>query len=491
MIPAPPSQLFGPLFQQVQEQALFHDSKTFADAVPLRDPAEILAEWQAAPSADTDALLAFVQANFLLPDEPPMRGPAAANLSDYIAGAWPMLTRDPAIPSAGSSLLGLPRRYVVPGGRFRELYYWDSYFTMLGLSRSGRQDLVEDMIADFGDLIDRYGHIPNGTRTYYLTRSHPPVLYLMAGLSADHSEDSRRQRLGWLRREHAFWMAGADGLAPGEAHRRVVRLADGTLLNRYWDDSDSPRDESWREDVALARTVPDRDPHELWRDLRAAAESGWDFSSRWLADHQSLGTIRTTRFLPVDLNALLFGLERTIAQEAADLGEPDAKALAQVAEDRRTAIERYLWDEQARRYADYDLDAATPSGQLTAAAAFPLFTGVASGNRACATAVALTELLCPGGLAATAERTGEQWDAPNGWAPLQWVAVTGLRQYGALELADTIAARWLAMVDRHYREHGELVEKYDVVACTGGGGGEYGLEVGFGWTNGVTLALSN
>ena len=124
--------------------------------------------------------------------------------------------------------------------------------------RSGRQDLVEDMIANFGSLLERFGHIPNGTRSYYLSRSHPPVFYLMAGLSQDASEAGRRRRLDWMRTEHRFWMDGADGLAPGGESRRVVRLPDGALLNRYWDDADGPRDESWREDVALAASVPGR-----------------------------------------------------------------------------------------------------------------------------------------------------------------------------------------------------------------------------------------
>lgn len=489
MTPPPPSALFGPLFIAVQEQAVFPDSKTFADAVPRMPPAAILRAWHVAAPADRDALAAFVDDHFEIPESVPTRGPDAATVRDYITGAWPTLIREEPSPPADSSALSLPRRYVVPGGRFRELYYWDSYFTMLGLARSGRQDLVEEMILDFGDLIDRFGHIPNGTRSYYLTRSHPPFFYLMAGLSLDRSHSARRRRLGWLRQEYAFWMAGADTLTPGNAHRRVVRLPDGALLNRYWDDSDAPRDESWREDVALAQEAPDRDPSELWRDLRAAAESGWDFSSRWLGDGRTLATIRTTRLLPVDLNALLFGLERAIAREAAALDDVDARVFTAAADARRAAIERFLWHPDAGHYADYDLDTGAPADGLTGAAAFPLFVEAASTERAGSTAQALRRLLRAGGLAATERPTDQQWDEPNGWAPLQWVAVAGLRAYGEGGLADAIASRWVAMVSDHFRRHGQLVEKYDVVARDGGGGGEYGLEVGFGWTNAVTLAL--
>lgn len=485
-----PSDLFGDLFAAVQERGLFTDSKTFADAIPRRAPEAILRDWQTQTPADDAALTAFVADNFDLPHDEDCVPPDARPLRDHIIELWPTLTREPAVPAPGSSLLALPRRHVVPGGRFRELYYWDSYFTMLGLVRSGRQDLVEDMIAVFGSLIDRYGHIPNGTRSYYLSRSHPPVFYLMAALSQDGSDAARRERLRWMRAEHAFWMAGEDALAPDGEHRRVVRLVDGSLLNRYWDDRAAPRDESWREDVELARRVPDRDAGELWRDIRAAAESGWDFSSRWLADGKSLETIRTTRLLPIDLNALLFGLERAIAEEAAALGDPAAaKAYSHRAAARRDAIDRHLWNRTAGFFADYDLDLAQVRDQPTAAQGFALFTGAALPERASSTADALRGLLRAGGLLVTGDHTGQQWDAPNGWAPLHWIAIEGLRAHGQHALADTIAKRWLALVERHYAATGQLLEKYDVENYGAGGGGEYGTEIGFGWTNGVSLEL--
>ncbi|MGN6691554.1 MAG: alpha,alpha-trehalase TreA [Sphingopyxis sp.] len=485
-----PAGLFGPLFAAVQERALFPDSKTFADARPRRAPAAILADWKAERPEGRDELRRFVLANFDLPQDwadPPLdQRPLAA----HIEALWPLLTRAASEPAPGSSELWIPHAYVVPGGRFRELYYWDSYFTMLGLARSGQQQLVENMIANFGSLLDRIGHIPNGTRSYYVSRSHPPFFHLMAALSRDASGEGRRRRLGWMVREHDYWMDGAADLAPGAAARRVVRLADGALLNRYWDDSDRPRDESWREDVALAAEAEARDAGALWRDLRAAAESGWDFSSRWLADGQSLGSIRTTRLVPADLNALLFGLEQAISAEAEGLGDRGMAADYAVRADARArAIADHLWYEAGGHYVDFDLDSGAPSDRLTAAAAFPLFAGIATSKRASRTASALQRLLRPGGLMTTQCDSGQQWDAPNGWAPLQWIAITGLRRYGETQLADMIADRWVAMVEAHYAATGQLLEKYDVVACSAGSGGEYGTETGFGWTNGVTLEL--
>lgn len=485
-----PSELFGDLFRAVQSRRIFPDSKSFADAVPRRAPGDIMAEWQLkAPLADAD-LQDFVAANFMVPVDSRPVDTVRTDFESYLSEALAALTRSQIEAPPSGSVLALPRPFIVPGGRFREFYYWDSYFAMLGMTGGGLQDRVEDMIENFGSLLDRYGIIPNASRTYYLSRSHPPFFYLAAMLSKDSSAEGRLRRLAWMRKEHDFWMTGADGLAPGEAHRRAVRLPDGAILNRYWDDLDRPRDESWLEDVSLAQDVAEGERAGLWRNLRAGAESGWDFSSRWLADGQSLASICATRIVPVDLNCLLFGLEKTIASESAALGlDAQASAFERRASARSAAISRYLWNGAAGFHADYWLDRGAVSDRLTAAAAFPLFVGQCSPAQARTAAGALQTLLAQGGLLTTSVETGQQWDAPNGWAPLQWIAFAGLRNYGESELADEIARRWVALVGRHYANSGQIMEKYDVVAEEAGGGGEYPVEIGFGWTNGVTIAL--
>ncbi|WP_380785403.1 alpha,alpha-trehalase TreF [Sphingomonas sp. R86521] len=487
--PAPksPAQLFGPLYHAVEMRGIFPDSKTFADAVPKRTAAAILADYARCRCDDDTALRQFVRVNFDLPGTPaPPPSSERLPLKAHIDARWPQLTRaTPRVP-AGSSAISLPRRYVVPGGRFREMYYWDSYFTMLGLARSGRQDLVEEMVVDFGSLIDRYGRIPNGTRTYYLSRSQPPVFYLIAGLSRDARTLAVRNRQ--LRAEHDFWMAGADTLKPGQQRARVMRLADGALLNRYWDDRDGPRDESYREDVELADRTPGRDRRQLFRELRAAAESGWDFSSRWFGDGRSLATIRTTRFAPIDLNSVMVGMEQAIAANCATLGDRACAASYRAKADARiVAIRAHLWT--GRFFADYDIDTGNPSGFVSAAMAFPLFAGIATDDQARATAAALVPLVGEGGMRTTLIGSGQQWDDPNGWAPLQWIAVAGLRRYRETALADRITTAWLGSVEREYEASGKLLEKYDVVERRAGGGGEYPNQDGFGWTNGVTRAL--
>ena len=485
-MPPSPAQIFGPLYQAVEMRRIFPDSKTFADAVPKRPAAAIMAAYRACACDDDAGLRRFVAAHFALAPDAAPRPQEKLPLVAHIDRLWPQLTRTTPTVPPGASALPLPRPYVVPGGRFREMYYWDSWFTMLGLQASGQQRLVEDMIVDFGSLIDRYGHIPNGTRSYYLSRSQPPFFYLIAAMSRDPATLATRTRQ--LRAEHDWWMRGAEGLAPGGEHARVVRLADGTLLNRYWDDRDDPRDESYREDAELAAATPDRDPRQLYRDLRAAAESGWDFSSRWLGDRRTLATIRTTRLLPVDLNSLMVGMERALADQYRALGDRKAAdAFARQAEARAAAIRRWMWN--GRFFADYDLDAKTTSDQPTAAMTFPLFTGIATPDQARGVAAALAPLIGEGGVRTTLVASGQQWDDPNGWAPLQWTAITGLRRYGLVAPAERIKAGWLATVEREYAASGKLLEKYDVTERKAGGGGEYPTQDGFGWTNGVTRAL--
>jgi alpha,alpha-trehalase len=363
---------------------------------------------------------------------------------------------------------------------------------MLGLAESGRRDLLADMATNFANLIDTYGHAPNGTRSYYLSRSHPPFFFEMIGLLSPWDPAAAFARyLPELKTEYAFWMDGANDLKPGGAHRHAVALQDGSILNRYWDDSDAPRDESFSEDVVLAAATH-RPPEEIYRDIRAGAESGWDFSSRWFADARTMASIDTTEIIPVDLNALMFGLENAIRAGCERDGDHDcAEDFAKRAAARRGAIDRYLWDPSRGAYLDYRWTKNQPIDHITAATLYPLFTRVASEAQAASVARAVeAELLKPGGIVATTLETGQQWDWPNGWAPLQWIAVEGLNSYGLNQLAETIACRWMVNVSRVYRLTGKLVEKYDVIATNqAGGGGEYPTQDGFGWTNGVMLKL--
>lgn len=492
--PQPPDILLGPLFNDVQTAKLFPDQKTFADAVPNSDPLMILADYRMQKNQSGFDLRHFVGVNFTLPKEGEKYvPPAGQSLREHIDGLWPVLTRSTTDVEKWDSLLPLPEPYVVPGGRFREIYYWDSYFTMLGLAESNHWDKVSDMVANFAYEIDAWGHIPNGNRTYYLSRSQPPFFAFMVELLAQHEgDDALKKYLPQMLKEYTYWMEGVETLQPGQQNKRVVKLDDGTILNRYWDDRDTPRPESWVEDIATAKSNPNRPATEIYRDLRSAAASGWDFSSRWMDNPNQLGTLRTTSILPVDLNALMYKMEKMIALASKAAGD-DAKAAQYdgFANARQKGIEKHLWNDKEGWYADYDLKSHKVRNQLTAAALFPLYVNAAAKDRASKVAAATqAHLLQPGGLATTSVKSGQQWDAPNGWAPLQWVAAAGLQNYGQDNVAMDVTWRFLTNVQHTYDREKKLVEKYDVSTTgTGGGGGEYPLQDGFGWTNGVTLKM--
>jgi alpha,alpha-trehalase len=493
-----PRQLYPGLFEAVQLSHAYPDGKTFVDLLPTAAPAVILAAYQQEKSQPGFDLNAFTHRHFFLPaaDATLYRSDVKAGIRAHLDTLWTVLGR-PAQATAPpySSLVPLPHPYVVPGGRFREIYYWDSYFTMLGLREAGRLAQVRNMTDNFAYLIEQLGFVPNGNRTYYLTRSQPPFFSQMVALLATGSDSATvlaRYRPA-LAREYAYWMAGAEGLAPGQADRCAVRLPGGELLNRYWDTSDQPREESYREDVETAQ-LSQQPAAQFYRNIRAAAASGWDFSSRWFGADGQLGSIRTTELVPVDLNCLLLHLEQMLARAHRTAGQPaEAAAFQQKAKARAEAIRRYCWEPKAGWFVDYDLPQRRPATARTLAGMFPLTYGVATPRQARAVAQRLErEFLRPGGLLTTTVADGQQWDAPNAWAPLQYLAVVGLRRYRQPVLAATIARRWTALNLRTFEQTGKLLEKYDVTDLNRpAGGGEYPLQDGFGWTNGVLLKLLN
>jgi alpha,alpha-trehalase len=493
-----PAHDIGPLFADVQLSGIFPDSKEFVDARPRFAPAAIAARYDSARRAPGFNLRAFVEQNFVMPEPAGSgyRSVASQSMTEHIKALWPVLTRPPDSSDARSSLIPLPNPYVVPGGRFREIYYWDSYFTMLGLVESGRTDLVKNMLDNFAHLIRTVGHIPNGNRTYYLTRSQPPYFAAMVGLYARATDTAQALvYLDAMEKEHAFWMDGADTLAPGHAFRRVVRLPDSLVLNRYWDDSDEPRPESYRPDVEIGRTLPESRRASFYRNARASAESGWDFSSRWMRDPKDLRTLETTDLIPVDLNSLLYNAEHTIAALRAfrrGAGDDDVtRRFNRLADARRKGILR-MYDPNE----DFFFDMRWRTGDLVTdrpslAAAAPLYFGIATDDQGKHVADRLErDFLKPGGFVTTNFASGQQWDAPNGWPPLEWLTIEGVRHYRRGDLADTAAGRWLGIIQRTYRTTGRMMEKYDVLHLQKrAGGGEYPTQDGFGWTNGVALAL--
>jgi len=484
----------GALYTDVQVQRIFPDSKYFVDCIPNGDPVAILARYEKEKLQDGFRLKEFVTRHFIFPtDLESTYRSGNKPILQHLEELWPVLTRKPG-PTKGGTLIPLPFPYVVPGGRFREIYYWDSYFTMLGLQASRQVHLMQNMVDNFAYLIDLFGFIPNGNRTYYLSRSQPPFFTLMVELLAvEKGKPVLLKYLPQIEKEHAFWMDGEKQLsASGNTYRHTVQLPEGIVLNRYWDDKDTARAEAYREDSKAAAQSAET-PGIAHRHIRAACESGWDFSSRWFKDGKNIASIQTSHIIPVDLNCLLLHTEEILlGQYTAANNEQMAEAFRQRIAQRKTAIQQYCWDEAAGFYFDYQFIDHSITHQFTMAAVYPLFFSIATAQQAAKVALCIEEkFLRQGGLLTTLSNTQQQWDHPNGWAPLQWMAYKGLKKYGHTVLANEIKKRWMATNEKIYTATGKMMEKY-VVTDTGSkaGGGEYPNQDGFGWTNGVYLKMS-
>ncbi|MDB5121953.1 MAG: treA [Mucilaginibacter sp.] len=491
-----PRQLFPGLFEAVQLSDIFPDNKTFVDAVPKRAPASILEDYNEKKSQPGFDLKRFVTDNFDVPGAyaGSFKSDISGGIRKHIDTLWEVLYRKHDTVSKYSSLLPLPHDFIIPGGRFREIYYWDTYFTMLGLHEANKTKIIQNMIDNFAYLIDKYGFIPNGSRSYYLTRSQPPFFSMMLDILAkNEGEKVIVKYQPELLKEYAFWMRGAEKLKAGEAYRNVVRMPDGEILNRYWDESDKPREESFKKDVDAAKGTKQK-PGDFYRNIRAAAESGWDFSTRWMDTTGKLETIQTTFIIPVDLNCLLYHLELSVARSYQLKGDENkyrlylTKALA-----RKKAILKYSWSEKNGWFMDYNWKLKHTTPDITLAGTFPLEFKIADSKQAEKVASVLkTKFLKPGGLVTTLKRSGQQWDSPNAWAPLQYIAIDGLNNYHQNTLARSVAEAWIKTNIGVYNDTGKLMEKYNVVDTdVKAGGGEYPLQDGFGWTNGVLLNLLN
>jgi len=435
--PATPDKIYGDLFTDVQMTKVFPDEKTFVDCVPKRKPVDIMYDYgiQKGPAFN---LKKFVEENFELPpgDEGNYPVDSTDDIVTHIKKMWSVLKRNPDKKVEGSSLLALPFTYIVQSERFREIYYWDSYFIMLGLKESGEIKTIRDMLGNFAYLIETYGHIPSGNRSYYLSRSEPPFFSCMVELLAGIEGDSIYQRfLPAMEMEYAYFMEGGEKLKAGDAYRRIVRMKNGDLLNRYWDDNMVPRQERWREDVITAEKSG-RNKTEMYKHLRAGAESGMDFSSRWFADNKNITDIQTTDILPVDLNTLMYHLEWTIARAKQINGdEAGATLFREKAQQRSVLIDKYFWNKNLSYFTDYQFKMQTQLNTISPAGIYPFcFINekpdyMSLLGRKAASVIEAT-LLKEGGFVTTEYNTGELWDAPNGFAPLEWMMIWGLDRCG-------------------------------------------------------------
>lgn len=478
---------YGELFDTVQKSRLFSDQKMFVDFTSKYEqtPSQILNKYQIEKNNKNFNLKTFIADNFdtVFID--------TSFVLKHINFLWQYLTRIPGNEQNNSTLLPLKYPYIVPGGRFREIYYWDSYFTMLGLEVADQTEMIKNMLDNFAYLINIYGHIPNGNRSYYLSRSQPPFFSLMIELYSDLPHTDKKQIYKEYRdvltKEYDFWMKHTTKLTKEKkAELRVVRLNNDCLLNRYWDNLNTPRPESYLYDIEIKNESSKNE--SIYRDIRAAAESGWDFSSRWFLDENSLTTIQTTNIIPIDLNCLLYHQEVILSKM---YDNEKSTYYKNAAERRKEKIMEVFWNENSGFFFDYDFTQDKNTSTYSLAALYPLFFNIVDTAIAQKVAVVLEQnFLKAGGLVTTLYNTGQQWDYPNGWPPLQWIGYKALKNYGFDTLANDIAERWINLNVKVFFETNKMMEKYDVIDIQRkGGGGEYELQDGFGWTNGVFLKL--
>jgi len=488
-------QISGQLFEDVQKAQIFKDQKSFVDSIPKDDPNKILKLYKVKKKEKNFNLKKFINQYFVLPNliKPVTIG--KTSLMKYIDYAWTYLERKDDLIEKNSTRINLPFPYIVPGGRFGELYYWDSFFSALGLVKQKKFSMFLNMVKNYAFLIDSFGFIPNGTRKYFLTRSQPPVFALYIDLLEDiQGFDVAQPFYEKLEKEYEFWMNRESQIKVGYDFEHLVRIDYNTTLNRYYDKGTSPREESFLHDYALGSKMDIAKAKKLYSDLRSGSESGWDFSTRWFRDQKSLETISTTDILPIDLNCLIYFMEQKLAFFYKEIDNDTKYTLFKNrALRRKNDILKFFWSEKEGFFFDYYWTDEKLSNSWTIAGVFPLFVKIASKKQAHQVAVNIEEkFLKKGGVLTTLIESGQQWDAPNGWAPLQWITVKGLENYGYENLSEKIKKYFVDTVISSFKDKGALFEKYNMIeAKSFAKGGEYENQIGFGWTNGVILDFMN
>jgi alpha,alpha-trehalase len=433
-------------------------------------------------------------------------------------------------------LLYLEHPYVVPGGQFNEMYGWDSYFIIRGLVRDNRIDLAKGMVEDFFFEIEHYGDVLNANRTYYLTRSQPPFLTSMILAVIENNESKNAQDLSWLQKAYDY------AVRDYEQWVQPPHLAGNTGLSRYFDHGDGPVPEIvgdpslyYRgvaqffhlhggsnekylvrvDDVKPAPSVlgsifalPDCETQaqhssencnkqvhvalsaEYYKGDRSMRESGFDVSFRF-----GPFSADTHHYAPVCLNSLLYKTEKDLEMISQLLGHPgDAQRWSQKAADRRAKIDKFFWDKEKGMYFDYDFTTQQRSDYEYATTFYPLWVGLASKEQADAVIRNLPFFEEPGGIVMSKRESQAQWDYPYGWAPIQLLAVEGMRKYGYQAEANRISYKFLSMVMQNFERDHTIREKYDVVSRTAKTHIVEGYKrnvIGFGWTNGVFVELAH
>ncbi|XP_053689119.1 trehalase isoform X2 [Sabethes cyaneus] len=511
----------GNLLHTVQMKGIYPDSKTFVDMKMRKSPNDTLASFkdfmdQKQNEPSKQEVQAWVEEMFdkpgaefenWIPDdwkESPafLQGIKDEELRQFASSLnqiWHELGRkmidDVEINSEQYSIIPVKHPVIVPGGRFREFYYWDSFWIVKGLLLSEMTHTTRGMLENFLSIIQRYGFIPNGGRIYYSMRSQPPLLCGMVKAYVDATNDTTfaANSVETLEREFEFFM-----------NNYIVEV-NGHHLAAYGYKSLGPRPESYREDVLSAAVFEkEEDKQDFYCELKAAAESGMDFSSRWfIKDGTNAGTLTDLKcrsIIAVELNAILYWNAKIIS-EFYKLKNDLQKATTYEAkaDEIKKAIQVVLWNEKEGIWQDYDLINKKHRDYFVPTNLSPLWTGcydkedTTLPKKVLAYIERLNLDQYPGGVPNTLSNTNEQWDFPNVWPPMQHMLIMGLDgmdSQDAKDLAFKWAQRWVRSNYIAYNETSAMFEKYNAEELGGhGGGGEYEIQKGFGWSNGAVMDL--
>jgi len=515
----------GKLLHTIQLAKLYHDSKTFVDKKLRYKPdlilekfSELLNNTESNPSREE--LQLFVDQHFdnegseFETWEPSdwvsdpdflkkINNSMLKNWGRELHDAWNFLGRqikdDVRVHPELYSMIYVPNPFIIPGGRFREFYYWDSYWIIRGLIISQMTETVKGMLENFLLMVDSYGLVPNGGRVYYEQRSQPPLLIPMVDsyINATGDIDFLHKNIHLLEKELQFWL-----------ENRTVTVKGHTLC-RFNVEFEGPRPESYKEDYEAASNLDAKDRQEFYVNTKSGAESGWDFSSRWYivddgTNEGNMSHINTRYVIPVDLNSFVCMNNYLLSEMFLLVGN---KEKASFYRDKflswREAIKEVLWNEEEGVWFDYDVLNNKPRSFFYASNLAPLWARCWDTSNTSTIDSIATRILSylektqatnfVGGLPTSMLHTGQQWDFPNGWPPLQHLLVVGLENTAepkAQALALMLAKKWLLNNYKAYQQTmpNAMFEKYDVtVIGLPGGGGEYDVQLGFGWTNGVIL----
>ena len=520
----------GPILQAVQDANLYVDSKYFVDMPLKQDPVTTLRDFYQLGDKikDINILREFVDEHFdepghelieTYPDDwvPFPHGFQA--IEDYKLRRWALhlhriwrdlcrrVKEDVRIHQERYSLLYVPHSFIIPGGRFREFYYWDTFWILKGLLFSEMYDTAKGVILNLAYMVEHHGFVPNGGRVYYLIRSQPPLLTPMVYkyFLATGDLDFVRELLPLLEKEHNFWLINRmRAYVDPETKEELFNFFQYRVTMKF------ARPESYREDMELVKDIDNEEKREqVWSNVASAAETGWDFSTRWFAQDgpgmHEIKSIRTWSIVPVDLNAFMCINMRILASFYEITGDFKKMMIHQERyEKMKKAIKELHWNETDGIWYDYDLEKKRHVNTYYVSNALPLYAkcfddddnertpnrvydylkreGILNFTKGIPTSLALGSI--------------QQWDKENAWPPMVHMIIEGFRTSGNMKLmkaAELMATQWLLISYNSYSLSYAMYEKYNVSLLGeefgAGSGGEYEVQKGFGWTNGVILDL--